>query len=153
MKLLLLLFLVFYASARANDLIVSITEKDTTTETVFRVNAQSLKCTRIQTRQNRALPRIHKYTIVNWQLSAAGRRLTNATEILFQTTVDGNDFLVIRDEYNSWLGPLRLLVAFSGHPVQVSKIVVVKVASGRSIARKELTRKAASYHWSATISK
>lgn len=144
-------------SSRSDELVVSITEhKDsgqTPVTTAFLINKGSLHATPIPPHLGRPFPTIRKYTIVNGQLSAAGRSLTVATEILTQTTVGGDDFIVLRDEYNSRVGPLNLLLYLGGHPVQVSKIAIARVASGRLLARRELTSKEASYHWSATIYK
>lgn len=153
MKRLLLLSLFLCVAAHASDLIVSVTEKTTSTTTPFRISAQTLHAARGKPSEGHVLPRIHKYTIANWQLSAAGQPLTKATEILFQTTADGADFVVLRDEDNSRLGLLNFLLFLGGHPVQVSKIAVVRVISGRLVARRELTSKEASYRWSATITK
>lgn len=153
MKILLFLCFLLSVSAHGNDLIVSVTEKNKTpVTTTFRINTQSLRGAKAMSSESQILPQIHKYTITNGQLSTAGRFLTKATEVLFQTTAEGADFVVFRDEYNSWFGPLKLLLFLGSHPVQVSKIVIVKVVSGRLACRRELTTKEASYRWSATIS-
>src|SRR6478672_543663 len=144
-------------SSKSDELVVSITEDkeagQTPVTTAFFIDKGSLHATPIPPHLGHPLPTIRKYKIVDGQLSAAGRPLTAASEILTQTTVGGDDFVVLRDEYNSRVGPLNLLLYLGGHPVQVSKIAIVRVASGRLLARSELTSKAASYHWSATIYK
>ena len=153
LKILLLLALLLRATAQANDLLVSVKEETKPpAATSFRINTQSLRGSRTKPSESRVLPQVRKYTIANWQLSTAGRPLTKATEVLFQTTADGADFVVIRDEYNSWFGPLNLLLLLASHPVQVSRIAIVKVASGRLVAHRQLIRKEASYNWTATIS-
>lgn len=153
MKILSLLSCLFCTVAHANDLFVSVTEKNKTpTVTLYRINEKTLIPLRTKPIEGHVLPRIHKYTIVNKQLSIAGCPLTKGTEILFQTTVDETDFVVLRDEYNSWFGPLKLPLYLGGHPVQVSNIIIVKVASNGSISRKQLLSKEASYSWTATIS-
>ena len=144
-------------SSKSDELVVSITEDNeagqTPVTTVFLIDKGWLHATPIPHHLGQPFPPIRKYTILNGQLSAAGRPLTAATEILTQTTVGGDDFVVLRDEHNSRVGPLNLLLYLGSHPVQVSKIAIVRVASGRLLARRELTSKEASYHWSATIYK
>ena len=82
----------------------------------------------------------------------SGQSIAEATEILCQATSGGVDLIVVRQEYNSLSSPVRWLSAFSGHPVQVSKIVWLLVREGKVVHIIELMRKPASYHWKAKLS-
>lgn len=55
--------------------------------------------------------------------------------------------MVVRDEYNSFLGPLKLLYAFSGHPVQVSEIVLLVILNNVVVGEREIIRKESAYRW------
>jgi hypothetical protein len=143
-------------SSKSDELVVSITEDkeagQTPVTTAFLINKRSLHATPIPPHVGHPFPTIRKYTIVNGQLtSSGGNTLTKATEILTQATLGGNDFVVLREEYNSRSSPFGLLAYYSGHPYQVSRIVVAKVVAEELAARKELTSKGASYHWRASI--
>ena len=152
MKASFLFFLALCATVHAADLIVSVTEVKTGAKSFFRVDPTSLQVESIPAAAGRVLPEISKYTIQDRQLTAAISPLTQADDVLAQCTVDGADFVVVRDEHNSFSSVVKVLVAISGHPIQVSKIVVIKITNGKLIARKELVRQSASYKWLTTIS-
>jgi hypothetical protein len=58
---------------------------------------------------------------------------------------------VVRVEYNSLGGPIRLLSAFAGHPIQVSKVLILAISGEKIRSENEITRKDSSYGWSAKI--
>lgn len=144
-----------HRGSESDDFVVCITEDGLPpVTTAFLIDKRSLRATPTQNPSRHAFSTIRKYTIANGQLtSASGRPLTEAFEILAQTTVGGDDFIVLRDQYNSRSSPLNLLALYAGHPIQVDVIFVVKVVDGSLSASKELTRKEASYHWRAVICK
>lgn len=136
----------------ADVLTVSITEsKRPPTTTEFRIDRNSLHVSNTPASRKSSVPTIKEYSISNDNLCFAGTPLTQGDEILTQTTLDGEDFIVLRDQYNSMFGPINLLLFLGSHPVQVDRIAVVKVVSGKLIHRTELTSKESSYHWKATI--
>lgn len=119
--------------------------------TEFSLDTQSLQATQIVGQKRRILSTIKRYAIDNGQLTENGHSLTKATEILAQSTVDGEDFVALREEYNSLGGPLDILLFFGSHPVQVSRIAVVKIVGRKVVARAVLINKENSYHWKAVF--
>ena len=92
-----------------------------------------------------------KYEVQDHKVKGlSGEPLAEATEILHQTTFDGHDIVLVRQEYNS-ANPMYWLAAMSGHPVQISKIVWLDVKDGKLLHRVEIARKPASYHWQASV--
>jgi hypothetical protein len=106
-----------------------------------------LELRKISEARGSELAQLSKYTSSDRKLIGDGKLLATADEILYQCQVDGIDLVVVRDEYNSFLGPIRLLAAFSGHPIQVSKITMLTIVNNTQISRREITRKDASYQW------
>lgn len=94
---------------------------------------------------------INKYTSRQGKLYSNDIVLTDANEVLFQCEVDGVDLVVVRDGYNSFSNPIRILAALSGHPVQVSKIVLLKASNNKILFKREIMRKAAAYHWAVRV--
>ena len=100
------------------------------------------------------LGKLEAYRVRNEHIEhvQSGQVIAEATEILCQATTAGVELLVVRQEHNSFSNPLRLLSAFSGHPVQVSKIVWLVVRDGKVEHSVELIRRPASYYWRAKLS-
>jgi len=99
------------------------------------------------------LPSISEYRVRNEHVETAsgGALDAEADEILCQATADDLDVLVVRHEYNSFSNPLYWLAAISGHPIQVSKIVLLLVRDRKVERSIELRREPSSYHWEATL--
>ena len=152
MRLSVVFLILLCTAAHAADLVVGVTETKTGREKFFRIETDSLSARRIQAINSEALVEIARYKIEKGKLITGDQSLMKAETILFQCSWGDRDFVVVRQEYNSFCSPLRVLAAISGHPIQVSKIVIVKIAGGKVAARKELTRRASSYYWTATIS-
>jgi len=153
MKTSLIILFALAISAHGQDLFVRLKEQATGAVFVYSVNSDSVRVTSELRPQGRVLPLIAKYTILNRLLTVRGVALTKADEILFQAAAGGSDFIVLREEFNSTLGPLNLALYLGAHPVQVSKIAIVKISAGRLIIRRNLIQKEGSYHWSAEILK
>lgn len=150
-KVLAFAFLLIASVAQSSELRLSLLEKRTSTTTAYSLEPSTLAFKHIQTAYGVELPQISTYKSVDRKLVGNGGALTDADEILFQCHIDELDLVVVRVEYNSFSSPLKLLSAFSGHPIQVSKIIVLTIANDRLIAENEITRKDSSYHWFAKI--
>ena len=152
MRLSVIFLVLFCTATRAADLVVAVTETKTGRERFFRVESDSLSVRKIQATNGEALAKIERYKIEKGKLFAGDQSLMKAVNILFQCSAGNTDFVVVRQEHNSLCCPHRVLSAFAGHPVQVSKVVIVKIEGGTLIGRRELARRASSYEWTATIS-
>ena len=152
MRLSFIFLMLFYTAAHAADLVVAIKETKTGRETLFRIDADSLLVRKMQPTNSHALAKIARYKAEKRKLVAGDKPLMKADDVLFQCSAGDADFVVVRQEHNSICTPLRVLSAFAGHPVQVSKIVFAKIAGGELAGQTELRRKASSYFWTATIS-
>jgi hypothetical protein len=96
---------------------------------------------------------IQEYEIRNHRLRKDGTQIADAVEILVQARADGMDVVVIRNEYNSFSNPLRILAAVAGHPAQVSEVIVLVLREGRVVGRWRLARATSSYEWRAVLRK
>ncbi|WP_157201925.1 hypothetical protein [Massilia sp. Root335] len=79
--------------------------------------------------------------------------ITEANEILYQCQVDGVDLVIARVQGDSLFGPIKLLSALSGHPVQINKIVALEIQNDKVLAAETVIRKESSFHWSASVFK
>lgn len=73
----------------------------------------------------------HNYSIKNQSLVINNSAIFDANEILFVKRFENFDFVIIRETYNSFSNPLKLLVAVAGHPMQITKIYALKIKSGK----------------------
>jgi hypothetical protein len=137
--------------AQAHDVQLILVEQRTSEQTGYSVNLDSLKAHKIPLPQGTSLPQSSKYSSQNRKLVSSAGIVADADEVLFQCEVEGLDLVIVRDEYNSFFGPLNLLAALSGHPVQVSRIVAIAIKGNRVVSEREITRKASSYHWLASV--
>jgi hypothetical protein len=99
----------------------------------------------------RELPVADKFRIEDDHLFFGSIRLTKAYDLLVQGKANGSDIAVVRYEYNSFANPWRILIALSGHPVQVSQIEIVVVKGDRLRSQTTLERRAAAYKWKAAL--
>lgn len=152
MRLLVIVLMLFYATAHATDLVVAVKEAKTGREKFFRVETDSLRVRKTQTTNGQALANVTTYRIEKRKLMTGDQRLIKADDILFQGSAGDSDFVVVRQEYNSLCCPHRVLSAFAGHPVQVSKVMIVKVEGGKVAGHRKLAGRASSYDWAATVS-
>ena len=135
------------------DVVLSLHEKRTETTSYYTLNLVKGKAVPAQAVSSKEIPRTKAYGVLDGTLVRVDGlwRLMDATEILFQGEWDGLEVLIIREEYNSFSSPMRLLSALSGHPLQVSKIVWVTVKNGDIVHEKELRREPSSYGWKAVL--
>jgi hypothetical protein len=91
------------------------------------------------------------YYISDGKVSFKGRELIDADELLFESNVNGKDVLLVRDEYNSFSNPLKLLSAFVGHPVQTSQIYILVIESGKLKNKLRLQKQDSSYEWQVKV--
>jgi hypothetical protein len=94
---------------------------------------------------------INAYEIRNCRLQKGDSQIANAVEILVQARAGALDIVVIRNEYNSFSNPLRILAAIVGHPSQVSEVTALALSDGNVIGRWRLARAASSYEWRAVL--
>jgi hypothetical protein len=152
MRFLLFALAIFGAShCSAAELILELHENATKQTTYHSLEPPSGKVAVAAQSGSEPTRAIAAYRIKDWKLVglSSGGPLLNATEILSQASHDGLDFIVLRDEYNSFSNPLRLLSALAGHPTQVSKIVWVVIRNGIVIHSIEIKREPGSYSWTA----
>jgi hypothetical protein len=142
---------------RAAEVRISLHEKDPLMQkevpafTCYAFKIESATLTSLASASGKALQQTNEYSIEERRLSLHGKRVAKADEILYQCHVGGCDLVIVRDEYNSFSNPLRILSAFSGHPIQVSKIVILTIVDGDLKSQTEIIRRPASYEWTASI--
>lgn len=139
------------SAVRASEVRISLLEESTRQTTNYFFDANSRTVTPTGGIGGTEVPKITKYYIRDRQLSSESRTLAKADEILYQCHVEGVDLVIVRSEYNSFANLLEILAAFAGHPVQVSRILVLQCKDHALTAETEITRKAASYRWSVKI--
>ena len=150
MRFILVAMLCVATNAHA-EFVVRITEQRTSHVTTFAVDASAHLVRPIKRSSGETLPQVHSFETSKNRLIYGGSDIGAATELLSQCTVDGFDVAIVREEYNSFSNPLRILVAFSGHPIQVSKIKLIVVRDGHLVLEKELAREPSSYQWLAAV--
>lgn len=146
-----LLLLCLAEAGFASKVQLSLLEQKTSTTTVYSIDTSDLGIEPFAAVQGTELQQAARYASVNGRLLFGLVELADADEILFQCEVDGVDLVVVRDEFNSFGSPLRILAAFSGHPIQVSKIMVLRISNGKVLSEQEISRKDSSYGWVARV--
>lgn len=139
------------ATSGSSNARLALYEQKTDKTTVFSVNTRTLRVMKSDAISGAKVERTSKYGIRHRKLVISGQALADADEILFQGEVDRDDIVVVRVEYNSVLGPWKLLSAMAGHPVQVSKIVLLKIDDRLVMDEQVLAREEYSYRWSADL--
>ncbi|MFZ6780780.1 hypothetical protein ACO0LD_28440 [Undibacterium sp. Ji83W] len=135
----------------ANEVQLSLQEKDGIPQTNYIVSTPDIKLHKIASITGSELPQIERYISKNRKLILDELVLADADEILFQCELDGIDIVVVREEYNSFLGPLKLLSAMSGHPIQVDKIILMVIKNNAVAETKEIKRKESVSRWLARV--
>lgn len=152
--LLALLLAVLPASVLADIVLVSVLERGASESLRFEFDTASATVSRSTLPTGEQLPAISDYFVREYQLVRVPTNATvgEAIELLGQVRVSGGDFVVVRQEYNSYSNPLYWLAAFSGHPVQVSRIAWFLVSNGGDVRSGSFLARASSYHWSVDVS-
>lgn len=137
-------------AAHATDLGLTVVEKGQASYG-YVLDPKDLKSRQAHFELGQDVPQIQSYSIEGGSLRKSGASLTDATEILYQCSVDGIELVVIRVEKNSFLSPKKWLAALVGHPVQRSTVVVLKINGTKIIGALEVLSRDASYSWEARI--
>ena len=101
----------------------------------------------------RPMPAISEYTIREDKLvrTSTGATIGAAVEVLAQARIDRSDVVLARQEWNSLSTPWRWLAAFSGHPVQVSRISWFLVRTDGTVSSGDLVTRPSAYEWSVEL--
>ncbi|MFZ6875926.1 hypothetical protein ACO0LF_28020 [Undibacterium sp. Di27W] len=137
----------------ASEVQLSLQAKNNVLQANYSVSLPEITLHKIASITGQELPQIARYTSKNRKLMLDELALADADEVLFQSELDNLDIVIIHHQYNSFLGPLKLLSAMSGHPVQVDKIILLVVKSKAVIETKEITKQESTSHWLAYIYK
>jgi hypothetical protein len=151
MKVLILFMVLLTEIVQAIEVKISVLEKDTQVTTSYSFDVASSNLKPLDSASGDAVPQTTTYSVKDGQLLAGDKNLAEADELLYQCHIDGCDLVIVRDEYNSFSNPLRILSAFAGHPIQVSKIVILKIVDGKVRKQLEIIRKPSSYDWTASV--
>ena len=147
----MLLFLAL--NARADDVYLALFERLTVTASNYEIKVSPLSARQIPRVRGASVPQIHKYITTEGRLMDGLNAITEANEILYQCQVDGVDLVIARVQGDSLFGPIKLLSALSGHPVQINKIVALEIQNDKVLAAETVIRKESSFHWSASVFK
>lgn len=151
MRVLFLCLVLAANIGRATEVRLSVYEENTqkTRYYAFDVAKSALKS--LSEASGKAVEQTTTYSVKDRRLFGGDKILVKADEILYQCHIDGRDVVVVRDEYNSFSNPMRMLVAFAGHPVQVSKIMVLKIVDGKLETTTRIIRRPSSYRWRVSV--
>ena len=156
MNMKVLKVLLFCAALLANvsqaaEVRLSVFEESTQKTRNYKFNVATSVLKSLRVASGKAVQQTTIYSTKDGYLFFGDKKMVEADELLYQCRVDGYDLVVVRDEYNSFSNPMWMLFAFAGHPVQVSKIVIVKIADRKLRTKTKIIRKAASYHWRVSV--
>lgn len=105
------LLLVCPSLTEASDVFISIVETRTSEQTNYIFDVATSTLSKTQAIAGGELPPIKKYVSRHEKLYSSDTVLADADEVLFQCEVEGVDLVVVRDEYNSFSNPIRILCA------------------------------------------
>lgn len=148
MRLANLMILFAIASpVNAAQIELKITELKTQMTSCYSFNNESSELGLITCAPGNQIRSTGPFTVQSGKLVKGKRKYGSVTELLYQADIGDKWVVLIRQEYNSYSGFKRLLSAFSGHSVQVSKIVILTIKNDEVSSKKTITEKASSYHW------
>lgn len=150
-KLLTVALLLIAGPVHSSELHLTLLEKKTSATVAYSLESTTLAFRKIETADGAELPQIQKYKVSARKLANNAIALADADEILYQCKIGEIDLIVVRVENNSFSNPMKLLSALSGHPVQVSRIVILTIDNDRVISEKEVTSRDSSYGWAAKV--
>lgn len=142
--------LLFAIGAQASAFTVVVTEQKTAKVSDF-VADTGAKRVELSTRRGSPLPETQSFSIQDRHLIYGSHPITAADDLLSQGRSGALDIAVVREEYNSFSNPFRIMAALAGHPIQVSKIKLIAAGEGRLVWEQELVREPSSYQWSALL--
>ena len=139
------------AECKAGHVQLSLHERSTASTKNYSVDTDELALKPLSVIEGAELMQTTRYSSVDRKLVVGNVKIADADDVLFQCELNGVDLVVVRVEYNSFGGLIRLLAAVAGHPIQVSKVLIFAISGGKIRSEKEITRKDSSYVWSAKI--
>jgi hypothetical protein len=146
-----LLLVLLIGVSEAVEVKILVIEEKTKATTYYTYDVETSGVKPVASVSGGVVAQVRTFSIKDRRLLAGDRKVTNADQLLFQCRINGVDLVIVRDEYNSFSNPLRILSAFSGHPIQVSKIVILKIENGELKRKATIIQKPSSYEWTATI--
>ena len=120
-------------------------------ETVFYLDLENLKIEPESKIYGDSIPKTSVYRISNRLIIKDSIVIGPGDDLLYQCNLNSLDVLIIRKEYNSFSNPIRILMAISGHPVQVSEIRIVVRNEKTNLMEEVLRRKKNAYNWYAKV--
>jgi len=135
----------------AAEVRISVLEVSTQKTTAYEFNVGSSALKPVEKVSGKVIQQTTRYTVEDGRLLTDRKKVSSATELLYQCHIDGYDLIVVRKEHNSFSNPLRILSAASGHPIQVSKIVILKIVNGKLKTETEIIQKPSSYKWEVSV--
>ena len=154
MRIILVVMLLFLSLvAQAGEAYLALFERLTVMTNNYEIEVSPLSVRQIPSVRGVLVPQIHKYITKAGKLLNGASAFARANEIRYQCQVDGVDLVIIRVESDSLFGPIKLLSALSGHPVQINKIVALEIKNDKVLAAETVIRKESSFHWSAAVFK
>jgi hypothetical protein len=151
MKFLIVMLLFLSLDARAGDAYLALFEGLTVTTRNYEIKFSPLSVRSVPSVRGSPVQQIHKYTANEGRLINGSNAIAGAIEVLYQCSVDGVDLVIVRVERDSLLGPMKILSALSGHPVKISKIVVLEIKSDKVLAAETVVEKESSFDWNAAV--
>ena len=119
--------------------------------THYTFDSDSSRVHQVQPATQEDLASVDTFSVGGRRLFFGPQELLKADDLLAQGRADGIQFAVVRHEYNSVANPWRALAVLSGHPIQVSQLLVLAVKDGRLVSSATLVRRLAAYHWKAKL--
>ncbi len=153
MRLLIVMLLFLSLDARAGDAYLALFERLTVTTRNYEIEVSPLSVRSVSSVRGTPMQQIHKYMVKNGKLINGPNAIIGAIEVLYQCSVDGVDLVIVRVERDSLFGPIKILSALSGHPVQINKIVALEIKNDKVIAAETVIEKESSFHWRASVLK
>ena len=152
-KFLIVMLLFLSLDARAGDAYLALFEGLTVTTRNYEIEVSPLSVRSVPSVRGTPVQKIHKYMVQDGKLINGSNVIVGAIEVLYQCSVDGVDLVIVRVERDSLFGPIKILSALSGHPVQINKIVALEIKNDKVLATETVIEKESSFHWNASVFK
>lgn len=126
-------------------------------DTAYDFNTKTFKLEKSATTKGKALSQTTSFSIKGngisrHKLYMGDNFIAPAINILYQCRFGQSDIVIVRHEYNyNSINPIKQLSALSGHPVQVSEIIIFLIQDGKILHQNKIIEKDSSYHWKAEV--
>ena len=150
-KLLIVMLIFLSLDARASDAYLALFEGLTVTTRNYEIKVTPLSVRPVPSVRGTPVQQIHKYMAKEGKLIHGSNSIGRAIEVLYQCSVESVDLVIVRVERDSLLGPMKILSALSGHPVQINKIVALEIKNDRVLTEETVIEKESSFHWNASV--